>query len=124
MRQTRLKFQEWGREGGHKRAQRLTRIQRSKIASKAAKTRWNFLKKDFQSVRWQHASYENPTYLQEILSEGNLNDWKILYEKIADGPFGIVATSLEKALRSEKIYGVTPLWQNLLNNLRGGFLEK
>lgn len=119
------RFKEWGQQGGKKRANLLSAVKRSAIAARAAQVRWrkSTLEPDSvpQSVRLYHPSFEDPVYIQEILLEGTFDDWQRLYVCLADKPFGAVAQALDKVLLSEKIYGVTPLWQGILKNLQGNF---
>lgn len=119
------RFKEWGQQGGRKRALRLSPVKRSLIASRAARMRWKKSSKSpdslYQSVRLYDFSLEDPVYLQEILSEGTMDDWKKIHDSIVDKPFGSVAKALDKVLSAEKIYGVTPLWRGILKNLQGDF---
>lgn len=114
-------FKSWGRVGGLKRAKRLSATARKAIASKAANARWKHLKPIslLPSVRLSETCLEDPVYLEEILSEGSLNQWGTIYQKIADQPFGPTAQALGRVLQSTNIYGVTPLWKGILNTLRG-----
>jgi hypothetical protein len=116
-------FRVWGRQGGESRARQLSHAKRSAIAACAAQARWKKKAqalKLYQSVRLSSQTFEDPVFLQELLSEGGLADWKELLKIIEDRPFGAVAEALEKALRAEKIYGITALWQDLLSSLRDG----
>jgi len=74
------------------------------------------------SVRLEKPSWENPVYLEEILSHGNLGAWRELRHSIADHPFGAESVALEKVLRTNEIYGTTFLWSEILRYLRGGSL--
>ncbi len=74
-----------------------------------------------KSVRFETADFTNPAYLEELLQEGSLHDWRSLYEEIADRPFGDVARTLEKVLSSSDYYGVTPLWKGLLSTVQHAF---
>lgn len=115
-------FKESGRKGGLKRARRLSAAERLAIATRAANARWKKGGKaaiPISSIRLEKPSLEDPVFLEELLMEGSLNDWKEIYQKIADQPFGPAADSLEKVLNSINIYGVTPLWNGILRNLRG-----
>lgn len=115
-------FVKWGRRGGKSRRKALTAVQRRAIAAKAAAARWR--QEDsarlMPSVRLEKPSFHDPVYLEEILSEGALPEWRELYRQIADHPFGETARTLEKVVASVKIYGATRLWQSLLKNLQGG----
>jgi len=71
------------------------------------------------SVRLERASWDNPVYLEEVLSYGALREWKELRRKIADHPFGAEARALEKVLAATDIYGVTSLWKGILGYLQG-----
>lgn len=123
---TKSLFIRYGRRGGLKRATSLSKIDRSMIAKNAAKARWNkSLHSSPQlmpSIRLNQSNLADPTFLEELLQEGSLKDWKSLYEEIADKPFGPVSEALERVLFSTKIYGVTPLWKGILKVVRGGDL--
>lgn len=115
-------FEQWGRKGGRKRARRLSAMERSAIASKAAKVRWGQNKpavKPISSVRINKPEMDDPVYVEELVSEGSLEDWRRMYRQIADQPFGPTAAALEKVLSSTQIYGVGPLWQGILRTLQG-----
>lgn len=71
------------------------------------------------SVRLQKPRWEEPVYLEEILSYGTLGDWQQLYSRLADQPFGVEAQALETVLAALKIYGAQPLWKGILHNLQG-----
>jgi hypothetical protein len=47
------------------------------------------------SVRFGAPSLEEPAYLEEVLVEGGLRDWKMIYEEISDRPFGPVVLGFE-----------------------------
>lgn len=116
-------FEECGRRGGKKRAARLSPMKRSAIAARAAQARW---KKNLEgsplmaSVRFDHPRLDAPAYVEEVLSEGSLEDWRQIYRKIADQPFGSTAKALERVLSSAHSYGTTPLWKGILRNVQGG----
>ena len=115
-------FKKWGSEGGRSRKKALSPSRRSRIASQAAHARWGkkpVLQK-MESIRLEKPSLEDPVYLEEILSEGGLREWRMLYHQVADHPFGETAKALEKVVCSVEIYGTTNLWRSLLKNLRGG----
>lgn len=117
-------FQECGRRGGEKRAQRLSSQERSSIAIKAASTRWGHQPpptRQMASFRLSQPSWDDPLYIEEILSKGSFSDWKQIYQRISDKPFGPTATALSKVLEATQIYGITPLWRGILLNLRGSF---
>lgn len=121
-RKTRRFFEECGRKGGRKRARRLSPAARLAIASRAANARWKKGGKapiPISSMRLEKPSLEDPVFLEELLREGSLNDWKEIYQKIADHPFGSSSNALEKVLESTLIYGATPLWKEILRNLKG-----
>lgn len=117
-------FARWGRSGGQLRAKRLSSAQRSQIASQAARARWKTkaasANEDHLSIRLRSANWKSPVYLEEILSDGNIADWRVLYRRVADFPFGETADALARVLSASHIYGVTPLWQGLLCSVRGG----
>ena len=115
-------FKKWGKEGGERRTKILSPGQRRSIASQAAQARWGKKNPDpsMTSVRLQTPSWEDPVYLEEVLSFGSLGEWRRLYHQIADYPFGEAAKALEKVVGSVEIYGATRLWRSLLNNLQGG----
>ncbi len=100
------------------------------IASTAAQARWNKKKSDFSSlsplssVRLQEPRLEDPVFLEELLSEGTLEQWKQIYKEIAKRPFGPVANALERVLSFSKIYGVTPLWKGILREVMGFYEEE
>ena len=115
-------FQQWGKSGGKKRAKNLSSSARQSISGGAAEVRWGQKKTGetpMSSVRLEGAFWADPVYLEEILSHGNLSDWKKLRRKIADRPFGVEAAALEKVLRAVDIYGTISLWNGILNHLRG-----
>jgi hypothetical protein len=118
-------FASWGRTGGQKRAKRLSSSQRSHIASQAARARWKIKPAlsgsvDHSSVRLQRADWSSPVYLEEVLADGSLSDWRTLYHRIADFPFGKTADALSRVLSSSELYGVIPLWRGILQSIRGG----
>ncbi len=116
-------FSNCGRKGGLKRALRLSKPERMAIASKAAKARWDKAppqQKLMSSVRLNQPQLHNPVFLEELLSEGSLDQWTLLYQMIADFPFGPVTFSLERVLSSTKIYGVTRLWKGILKGVQEG----
>lgn len=120
-------FARWGRSGGQKRAKRLSSSQRSSIASQAARARWKVKpassgSANYSSVRLQYADWTSPVYLEEILADGSLSDWRMLYHRIADFPFGKTADALSRVLSSSELYGVIPLWRGILQSVRGGTL--
>ncbi len=122
---TREYFENWGRQGGEKRTARLSAGRRSLIASHAAWIRWGKQEKTHEmmpSVRLQVASWTDPVYLEEILAEGRIEEWRYLYHLIAEHPFGETSRSLEKVVISAHVYGASNLWHSLLVNLRGGRL--
>jgi len=119
-RQNQSFFKECGRLGGLKRAKGLSASLRIQIASKAAQIRWkNPLSPSFSSVRLDDPRLHHPVFLEELLTEGSLEEWRSLYQEIANHPFGSTADALKKVLSSTKIYGVTPLWKGILGNVQG-----
>lgn len=119
---TKKLFENWGKAGGIKRKKNLSPGRRALIATHAANARWGKREPFFSmpSVRLDQACWEDPVYLEEILEEGGLEDWRRLYHHVANHPFGEIAGALEKVVCSVEVYGVTNLWRTLLNNLRGG----
>lgn len=117
-------FARWGRSGGRKRAESLSASQRSQIASRAARARWKVqagqTPEVHDSVRLRRADWKDPVYLEEILSDGALSDWRVLYRQISEFPFGPTAEALSRVLSATQIYGATPLWRGLLAAVRGG----
>lgn len=121
--QTRLLFASYGRKGGLKRSYALSGLKRTLIAKKAAKTRWSkhshLIEQIMPSVRFNESTLSNPTFLEELLEEGSLDDWRVLYLEVTNHPFGSTAISLKKVLSSTKIYGITPLWKGILKVAQG-----
>ena len=111
-------FRESGRRGGRSRANKLSPERRSEIAARAARARWKVPRLGWESVRFKAPDLTNPAYLEEILLEGSLRDWRPIYEEIADRPFGDIAQALERVLVSSSHYGVIPLWTGILRNAR------
>lgn len=116
-------FKEWGKVGGQKRAKNLSFSKRQAISRHAAHVRWGRQEEEttLPSVRLKKALWEEPVYVEEILSYGNLRDWKELRRRIADRPFGSEAAALEKVLNAANIYGTVALWKGILGHLRGNF---
>lgn len=117
-------FQEWGKGGGKKRAKNLSFSRRRAIARHAAQVRWGLQDRGetpMPSVRLKETLWEDPVYLEEVLSHGNLRDWKELRRRIADRPFGAEAIALENVLNATHVYGIVPLWRGILNHFRGNF---
>ena len=120
---TREYFERWGRQGGEKRTERLSKGRRRLIASHAARVRWGKQEKTHEimpSVRLQTAGWADPVYLEEILTQGGVEEWQHLYHLIAEHPFGETAQALEKVVTFSHVYGASNLWRSLLVNLRGG----
>ncbi|MBI2346903.1 MAG: hypothetical protein HYV03_08550 [Deltaproteobacteria bacterium] len=115
-------FARWGRRGGQTRARRLSPLRRSTIAAQAARARWRGTEAEHSlpSVRLVAANWEDPVYLEEVLAEGLLADWRTLYQRIADYPFGATAEALARVLVAQAIYGATPLWKGILRHLQEG----
>lgn len=115
-------FKACGQKGGKARARHLSAARRSAIAARAAHVRW---KKPVEgtslmpSIRIENPALDNPAYVEEILCEGSLEDWKAIYHCIIDRPFGPEAQALEQAIASTSAYGVIPLWRGLLQTVRG-----
>ncbi len=114
-------FVEQGRRGGLKRARSLSRLQRITIASRAAKARWQAgsASLSVRSIRLNRPDFNDPVYLEELLSEGSLESWRELCHRVSERPFGPSANALERVLSSTEIYGVVPLWRGILKNMRG-----
>ncbi len=72
-----------------------------------------------ESVRFDEVSLEDPAYLEEVLLDGSLDDWKQIYEEISDRPFGAVASALKRIVFSTQSYGIIPLWTGILRNVQG-----
>ena len=119
---TQTLFKKWGKEGGKTRAKGLSAARRRLIASQAARARWGKTEpaSPMSSIRLDNPSLKDPVYLEEILAEGGLDEWRQLYHQIADHPFGETAHALQKVVGSVEIYGATKLWKSLLNHLQGG----
>ena len=115
-------FTEWGRLGGKHRRRALPPGLRRAIASRAARARWGTKEAppSLQSVRLENPAWDDPVFLEEVLTEGDLSDWRELYRQIFDRPFGETAQALERVVASVTIYGAAPLWRGLLKNLQGG----
>lgn len=120
--QTRQLFKEWGKQGGEARSKKLSPDKRGAIAVKAARARWQktVSASSMPSVRLNNPALEDPVYLEEILVDGGLAEWRQIYLRIADHPFGETAQALERVVGSVSIYGASRLWKSLLNHLRGG----
>ena len=105
--------------GGEKRARNLSPERRSEIASRAARARWKRPDLMMKSVRFDAPSLDDPTYLEEVLLDGSLDDWNRIYEEISEYPFGAIAKALNTVLSSTQYYGVTPLWRGILRSVQG-----
>lgn len=117
-------FQRWGKEGGKKRAQRLSASKRRTISRHAACVRWNREPENdvlLPSVRLNEALWDDPVYLEEVLSHGTLREWRELHRRIDDRPFGPEALALEKVLNATHAYGTTFLWKGMLKRRQGIF---
>jgi hypothetical protein len=112
-------FQKWGQEGGEKRARLLPASRKKAIASKAARARWKTKSPFLKSVRLEQPRFDDPVYLEEILENARLREWKHLYHEVSEYPFGPTADALLKVLTAINIYGVTNLWKSILKNLQG-----
>jgi hypothetical protein len=115
-------FKRCGQRGGKLRKERLTPSRRSIIATCAAYARWKKPAIDSSShtsVRLVKADWNDPSYIEEILSDGTLKDWRELYLRIADQPFGTTVKALENVLGSLEIYGIISLWKQILGNVQG-----
>lgn len=116
-------FADWGKKGGRARARNVTPAKRAAIAALAARSRWGRAKEPApESIRLQSVRWDDPVWLEEVLSEGSTQNWKLLYHRIADHPFGETAAALAKVLGSVQIYGITPLWKGLLKRAQGTVL--
>lgn len=119
-------FVQCGQRGGHARARQLAPSRRSAIAAQAARARWRKRPPKnlpMTSVRLATANWEDPVYLAEVLAEGTLSHWRILYHRAAEYPFGATSQALAKVLHEgETIYGVTPLWRGILRTIQGSGL--
>ena len=121
---TMLAFKQWGKMGGKRRAKNLSPLARQSISRYAALARWRSRKisiVSMSSVRLRESLWTDPVYLEEILSDGTLRDWKELRRKISDRPFGPEAIALERVLYATAIYGTTSLWKQILAHLRMPF---
>ncbi len=115
-------FVRWGKVGGKTRAKKLSRVERSRIASHAAQIRWKSAKNNFNqliSIRLNEARWDDPVFLEEILSEGSLESWRELFRQLIDHPFGKIAEALSRVVNSTQIYGATPLWKGIINTIHG-----
>lgn len=115
-------FVKWGGIGGKKRARRLSTAARSSIALRAARARWEQAtpnKPGLESLRLNNPQLTDPTYIEEILGDGTLEEWKPLFDEVINHPFGQTAMSLHRVLASSRLYGITPLWRGLLCAAQG-----
>lgn len=119
---TRCLFAQWGKEGGERRKKALDAGERRAIAVRAAQARWGERRSDFSpaSVRLNNPSWDDPVFLEEVIADGGLPEWRELYHRIAERPFGETADALGKVVDSVQVYGATNLWKALLRNLQGG----
>lgn len=119
-------FAQCGQRGGRIRARHLAPSRRAAIAAQAARVRWQKPLSEtpsMTSVRLATANWEDPVYLAEVLTEGTLSDWRALYHRAANYPFGATSQALAKVLHEgETIYGVTPLWRGILRRIQGNSL--
>src|SRR3989338_627476 len=99
-------FRTWGKQGGDARKRRLSPGRLRSIASQAARARWGVGASgpSMSSVRLETPSWNDPVYLEEILSEGSLREWRQLYRRIGDHPFGETTSALGRVLNSVEIY--------------------
>lgn len=111
-------FRKSGRRGGRARARKLSPERRSEIAAKAARARWGGSPPMMRSVRFEAVDLANPAYLEEVLLEGSMRDWRDVFSEISNRPFGDVAQALARVLSSSKSYGITPLWIGLLRSVQ------
>lgn len=117
-------FEACGRRGGQVRAGRLSSFKRSVIAAQAASARWGRSRPasgGMNSVRLNEPRFADPVYIGEVLEEGSLTDWREIYLRVADRPFGPTAHALERVLSHGETYGVTPLWKGILRTVRGAY---
>lgn len=102
----------------------LSGLERTLIAKKAAQARWgkgfDSQEGSWSSVRVNQSNLSHPVFLEELLMEGSLDDWRVLYLEVINRPFGATTLALERVLSSTKIYGVTPLWTGILKTAQGG----
>lgn len=115
-------FVNFGRIGGRTRARNLSPDRRSEIAARAARIRWKnagMHQSLMPSVRFTAPSLDEPAYLEEVLLEGGLRDWRRIIEEISDQPFGPLASALERVLACSHHYGVIPLWSAILRRIQG-----
>lgn len=115
-------FEEFGRMGGRTRARNLSPGRRSEIAARAARIRWKNTgvhQTLMPSVRFNEPNLYEPAYLEEVLLEGGVGDWRRIIEEISDQPFGPLADALQRVLASNHHYGVTPLWSAILRRVQG-----
>ena len=123
--QTQRLFKEAGRQGGLRRARGLDSARRRDIARQAAIARWKTpvppaaATASLPSARLREPVWSDPVYLEEVLSFGTLADWRLLYHRLLDHPFGSEVQALEKVCQFSTLYGVTPLWGELLRSLQG-----
>jgi hypothetical protein len=71
------------------------------------------------SIRLNEARWDDPVFLEEVLSLGSLELWKKLYRRLADRPFGKTKEALIRVIDSTHIYGATFLWKGIINTLQG-----
>jgi len=117
-------FRACGKKGGIQRKKRLSAARRSHIARLAARKRWSrkiSTEEQPQSIRLDTPAWSDPVYLEEILSEGGIQEWQTLYRLISERPFGEIANALETVVTFTHIYGATHLWKSLLMSLRGTY---
>ena len=115
-------FKAWGKRGGKKRAQNLSSSRRRSISKHAACVRWASRKEtetSMSSVRLKKALWEEPVYIEEILTFGGVGEWRELHRIVKDRPFGVEAIALGKVIHETNIYGTTVLWRGILKYLQG-----
>ena len=115
-------FELCGRRGGLKRARSLSAPERAAIAATAARARWKKrgdTASALASVRLEKPQLGDPVFLEELITEGSLDQWRQIYREVADRPYGATALALERVLLSTDGYGVTPLWRGILKTIRG-----
>ena len=119
-RELRQRFAQWGQQGGEARKRSLSPLRRTTIARQAASIRWHAPPRSLGtvSIRLHKARWDNPGFLEEILSEGTRSDWQSLYQRITEHPFGPTALAIQKVLNAVHIYGVTAVWKGLLRHVQ------
>lgn len=71
------------------------------------------------SIRLEKPQMTDPVFVEEILSDGSVQQWQLLYHEIFNFPFGKTVEALEKVLAGPHLYGITPLWRGILGSVQG-----